>query len=161
MIPSDIYNIRAYRQWDFRPIVDHMREDDVREVWATAHMTPAEGVAQSVLMSRDVKVGCVHAKPVCIFGVSPSYDTTALSRKGSPWLLGTDEMEQHALPFLYHSRDVVASMLQEYDYLENYVDARNEKSIKWLSWLGFDIAKEATPWGVEQLPFFHFEMQLL
>jgi hypothetical protein len=49
-------------------------------------------------------------------------------------------------------------MLEQHSFLENWVDARNVTSIKWLKWCGFDFDDPA-PFGVEQLMFHRFEMR--
>jgi hypothetical protein len=50
-------------------------------------------------------------------------------------------------------------MLDLYPHLENYVDVRNELSIKWLRWLGFQFDPQPIPYGVWEMPFFRFRME--
>ena len=74
-------------------------------------------------------------------------------------MLGTDLVEKHSKAFLRRNKAYLSEMAQGFDTLENYVDARNEVSKKWLEWLGFEIG-EPEPMGVLGLPFHKFEMRV-
>lgn len=159
-VGSENYNIRAYYDWDLEPLASNMRQEDRDELWAGFHLEPEKAIEISttgVMLRHITKVGCYQFKPVCIFGVSETPGSTALHRCGTPWMLGTTELEDHAFVFLKYSRKFIENMVDSFDWLENYVDARNLKSIEWLKWLGFDI-EDAKPWGVEGLPFHRFTM---
>jgi hypothetical protein len=52
---------------------------------------------------------------------------------------------------------MLARMRAAYPQLENHVDARNRRALRWLGWLGFTIEAPA-PWGVEGRPFHRFWM---
>lgn len=96
------------------------------------------------------------SRPVCMFGVTP---IDILGGVGSPWLLGTDEVKKYANTFLRLNKSYVAKMLELFPYLQNYVDTRNEISIRWLKWLGFKFGPEPIPYGIWNLPFFRFSMR--
>ena len=132
----------------------NMREADRDEVWAAAHVTPKQAVRHSLLGSRDSQAGLVDGRTVCLFGVGSS---TALGY-GVPWMLATDELERHQVAFLRRCRGAVEEMRRDYVMLRNWVDARNEKAIKWLGWLGFEV-HDPEPFGIDQLPFHMFEMR--
>ena len=137
-----------------RFIAEHMRAPDRAEVWATAHLTPAEGVAEALRTSRDTFVGVADGVPFTVFGVMPF---SLLSDTGAPWLLGTDELPRHARAFLRANKAWVGAMLQKYRTLTNYADARNATAIRWLQWLGFTILP-AIPFGLDGLPFHPFHL---
>lgn len=87
-----------------------------------------------------------------VFGiVRPSL----LSTKGLVWLIGAPEVEDAGLAILKVSRRFVREMAKGFDFIENWVDARNTVSINWLRWCGFTV-EEPKPYGVAQLPFHHF-----
>ncbi len=50
-------------------------------------------------------------------------------------------------------------MLDLFPHLQNYVDARNEISIRWLKWLGFRFDPKPVPYGIWGLPFLRFQME--
>ena len=94
-------------------------------------------------------------KPVGMFGVTP---LSVIGRHGSPWLLGTDELANHSRSFLKGCIKHFPEVTKGFDFLENYVDARNEVSIRWLKWLGF-VIMEPEPYGPFKLPFHRFYME--
>lgn len=136
-------------------VAERMRQEDIDEVWAASHQTPFEGLARSVLVSRDTSAGLVNGRAVCMFGVA---SLMLLSDAGYPWLLGTTELPRHARKFLRESVGALAKMKRDYAVLSNFVDARNTLSIRWLRWLGFEI-KEPIPFGPDRMLFHPFEMR--
>lgn len=105
---------------------------------------------------EDTRIGKVNGSPVAVIGVSPN---SIITGGGTIWMLGTDGLKDAKLAVLRHSRAWTQSMLQKYGELSNYVDARNEVSIRWLKWLGFTV-DEAKPYGKSQLPFHRFHMRV-
>ena len=136
-------------------IARNIRPPDVREVWASCMRRPLEALQAGLQMSELARVGMVHGKPVCAWGVVRE---SLLFNSGIPWMLGTKELENHAVKFLRNSKPELMKIFENYDLLENYVDARNTLSIRWLKWLGFKF-DEAKPYGVFGLPFHRFSME--
>lgn len=136
-------------------VAAHMRDADRAEVWATARLTPAEALAGSIRSTPAPLAGLVDGVPLCVFGIAPR---GLLSGEGVPWLLGTDDIRRHRRQFLPESRLVLGVIARGFDLLVNHVDARNSLSIRWLSWLGFQI-HPAEPFGVDRLPFHRFTME--
>jgi hypothetical protein len=133
----------------------HLRAADVAEVHAASGRTPFDALRVSLRCSTQAWTGLVDGTPACIWGVGPWSLAGGL---GCPWLLGTAQVERHARAFLRRSRHCLGQMLETYDALENFVDARNATSLRWLAWLGFTIAP-ATPHGFLGLPFHRFSMR--
>lgn len=131
-----------------------LRQADVLEVWAAGRRRPLEALLLSAAASRDARAGLADGRVVCMFGVA---DVTFISDYHVPWLLGAEELPQHARAFLRLNREYMAGARILYPVLKNWVDARNAQSIRWLRWLGFTILP-AKPYGVDQLPFHPFEM---
>jgi hypothetical protein len=136
-------------------LAKHMREPDKEEIWAAAHETPENAILCSLGVSRDAKTGFANDRLICMFGVGSEM---ICSTTGIPWLLATDELERCARPFLRRGRKVVGEMMNGYQLLRNYVDARNTAAIRWLGWVGFEILP-SEPFGVDRLPFHPFEMR--
>lgn len=136
-------------------VATRAREDDVRELWAVAHVTPAQAIRQGLALSGEARAALFDGVPACVFGVStlPEFPGYAV-----PWMIGTSVLEQHQTAFLRRCRPVVQEWEARYDRLVNWVDARNAIAIRWLRWLGFTIG-EAMPYGVEGLPFHPFELR--
>lgn len=132
-----------------------MRWADREEIWAAAHEEPLQAIVQSMAASRDPMTGFVGDHLVCMFGVgSPMICSTV----GVPWMLATDELEQCPRLFLRKSRKAVAEMMNGYQLLRNYVDARNVAAVRWLRWCGFEIAPPES-YGMDGLSFHPFEMR--
>ncbi len=138
------------------PIAAAMRRADRREVWAAARASPTEALTVSLAASKLAWSGTVDGRPVCMFGAA---NPAVPGQPGLPWLLGTDDIDRHALAFLRRNRPMVAAMLAGFGSLANCVDARNTASIRWLGWLGFTI-ESAIPFGPFGLPFHPFHKRL-
>lgn len=134
-----------------------LRDADLREIQATMHGEPADLIRLSIQMSpRFRKTVFADGDIALIFGVGSG---SLLSDTGSPWLLGSELIEQHPKTFLRHSKKFVPKMKRGFRFLENQVAADNRLSIAWLKWLGFTIEKEK-PWGVKNLMFRRFTMEI-
>lgn len=146
------YRVVEAEEKHLRYVAANMRQPDVDEVWAVAHLTPLAALVRSALVSREPMAVLVDGCPVCIFGVSR---LSPFSDVGHPWMLATPEVEQHATALLRGSVAYVRWMREVFPRLDNYVDARNEKAIGWVRWLGFEV-DPPQPFGLDRLPFHRF-----
>jgi hypothetical protein len=137
-------------------IAQRLRQADREEVEATMPGDPVDAVMLSYASSAPCWVGRWDDEPVCVMGVTP---TNLMAGKGSPWMLGTDQLDRHSKALLVASREVLQQMTNAYPDLQNYVYEKNRKSIRWLKWLGFEI-HAAEPFGYKGLPFHRFTMRV-
>lgn len=137
------------------PVAEFLRDSDREEIRASHGADPLTALQLSAANSTLIWGIFVDKDPIGVFGVGAS---SFFSDKGAPWLLATDRLESIGLTFLRQSRGYVQAMLKQHSFLENWVDARNVTSIKWLKWCGFALDDPA-PFGVEGLPFHRFEMR--
>ncbi len=149
-----------YRVIDATPdhvsfVADRMRASDRAEVWAAARLSPYDALRVAVEDSAQAWTGLVGNEPVCLFGAAPG---TLVSGTGVPWLLATNTLEKHGTAFLRRNRDAVKRMTHQFSRLENWVDARNVVSRRWLMWLGFH-CEAAVPYGASGLLFHRFWME--
>ncbi len=133
-------------------VAQNMNTKDAAEVWALAHRTPFEGLR----MSEDYSVNATavlspEGVVLCAMGVA-SY--SLLASVGQPWFLGTCDVPRHAKALLRSSRSWVEHMQNNYDVLENMVDARYAEAVRWVKWLGFTVypSKPIGPDGVQFHP---------
>lgn len=124
------------------PIAASMRAADRREVWASHRDTPYEALSRSLGASEKAWTAIVDDAPAVVWGVARG--GSVFSRKGLPWMLGTDDIAKYWLEFLKQSRPWVDLMREGYELLENYVHGENQLSIKWLRWCGFQVSLEET-----------------
>lgn len=153
---ADKIEIRDVEEGDIAVLVRNMRDHDIQEVNAATHMGIRNAVKTSVDLSSYSKTGLVNDELVCMWGVCP---ISLLSGSGSPWMLGTDLIKKKQRIFLRRSKPWLDDIRKDYRYLENFVDARNTLSIKWLKWLGFEM-DEAEPYGIHGEPFHKFTMEI-
>ena len=110
-----------------------MRAVDQAEVKLMSGHTPMEALAYSVHVSAESVVGYIDDVPACIFGVSGG------GLGASVWMLGTDALARRPLSVARASEEPVMGLLARHGVLSNYVHAENKTTLRWLSWLGFEI----------------------
>ncbi len=135
-------------------VAAHLRAGDRAEVWASGRREPLDAIVRSVALSSHVWAGWIDGEPAAVFGVGPA---SLASGVGVPWLLGAEILDRHPLALMEVSRDWLARVLTIYPHLENHVDARNRRALRWLDWLGFTI-HAPEPHGPFGLPFHRFSM---
>lgn len=151
------YSIRLAELEDVKFLAPRVREDDVKELWAGYHLSPRMALMGSFLVSRDTSFsfsGVADEEVVCMFGVKPP---TLLGRKANPWMIASQSLPFHSKEFLRQSRAIVKIFREEFDYMCNYVDARNTMAVRWLQWVGFTLYYPE-PFGADNLPFHYFDM---
>ena len=134
----------------------NMRQCDQDECRAVSGASAEEALRRGLYESSVCWALTIEGMPFMIGGVAPK---GSLTEGGTPWALGTDvvKTEEGAYALNRIVGDCLNEMLDAYGYLENYVDARNHVSIKWLKRCGFKFGK-AKIYGVEKRPFYRFYM---
>ena len=72
---------------------------------------------------------------------------------------GSTPLESLVIPFRHIKQFIkecpkwVAEMSEGYEYVYNFVDERNWKSLKWLQFLGFEPKEKIGDFGVGKMPF--------
>lgn len=153
---------RRYRLADPTPagvafIAQHLRQGDREEIHAAAGTRDYEAMLRMSLQVSDSALMAVSNDdtPVALMGVST---TSLLSNIGCPWMLATDEASRHRSSLVRGGRAYSAAMLQQYNRLENWVDARNAHAVAWLRHSGY-VLEEPAPYGALQMPFHRFWME--
>lgn len=90
--------------------------------------------------------------PIGIFGVA----THGLPKLGMAWLMGTDGIEREALSIARQTPQFVAEMQTLFPILWADVDARNELSMRWLEWSGFQLTDANPAYGPEERLFIRY-----
>jgi hypothetical protein len=128
---------------------------DRDEIAATGYDTALEGLMVSVEASRDALTLLADGEPVAMAGVS---DWGAISTTGVPWALTSDNIREHALPFLKSAKILADHWLKEYNRLCQVVDERNVDAMRWMEWVGFE--KRGRHFlGPDRMPFAMYEMR--
>ena len=90
--------------------------------------------------------------PMAVFGVAPHL----VPGLGIAWLIGTDGVDKAALSVARQTRRYVEELQSLYPILWANVDARNELSMKWLEWSGFQFSDADPDFGPEGRLFLHY-----
>lgn len=137
-------------------IAKRLRAQDISEIKAATLQDPVDALLMTYNKSPMRKTGSIDGEPVALFGVVKQ--SIIYGGLGNPWLVGTPQLEDHAIAFLRRCKGHVAEMLRVAPVLENYVDTRNLRAMLWLDWLGFEL-DPPQPYGVLQRPFHKFHMR--
>ncbi len=91
-------------------------------------------------------VGKVDDQVACVCGVIlPSL----FSARAYLWMLTTDVADSHTFMLVRHSQMFIQKLLERFEVIAGHTEASQERSIKWLKWLG---AKFGHPQG-RMIPF--------
>lgn len=154
-LTHDIHMRRA-EIGDAALIAENLRECDRLEIEASTPMNPSESIAQSIAASAACWTAVKDGAPIAVLGVTP---ISIMRGIGSPWLIGTMECDRVFVPFVRLTRTYIPIMHSLFPVLENMVDARNVKSIRWLKRLGF-VFGDAVEHSYSGMAFYPFSMRL-
>lgn len=147
---------RRPKQGDLDHILSNIRtadRDECEALFGSGSLRDA--AVRTVANSLDVWVAEVEGEPVAIFGVSGGLT----GRTGYPWMFGTDAVDRNRRSLMRDCRGYIRQMLDVFPMLTNLVDTRNEKYIRWLKRIGFNILPPIAM-GKEGLMFHPFEMEV-
>ncbi len=152
--PRGVWRVERAEAAHIPAIAARMRASDRREVWASHRHTPSEALQNALARSELAWTCLVRGEPALMWGAGDA----GARNTGSPWLLGTADIDQVSREFLRQSRDYVARMHERFPRLENCVHHANRPSIRWLRWCGFTVesANPARVVSIHGEPFFRF-----
>lgn len=136
-------------------IVKYMRKEDKIEIMAYSGFTPKQAVELGVKRSDLISVALINDEPCAIFGLVKG---SLLTETGTPWLLGTDLIDQHKKSFVKHTKLGIEQMLNVCPKLSNYVHCKHIKSIRWLTTMGFQF-RDPEPVGLNKELFVEFFLE--
>lgn len=118
----------------------HMRAADVDEVRAASGHTPLEALVESIKASNgDAWTVRCNGEVLCIGGVMTS---SLLTGRVVPWLLTSNAVDRHMKSFYKVTKNAIQALREQYDHMENVIDARHVVALRWARRLGFEIGKE-------------------
>lgn len=132
-------------------LANNMRATDLQEIGCLSSREPRLTLQMSADMSSRVETCLIDGAVAAVWGIAPweSY--------GVPWMLGTPLINDHPKTLIEESKHQLQLMLSEYDHLRQWVDVRNEASVRWLKRLGFTF-HDAIPYGTSGELFYPFEI---
>src|SRR5690606_15500490 len=120
---------------DAEELAEIMRPDDKAEVTALG-FTPLSALKDSLSRSRYAYAARHDGQLLGIVGVG---DVSVIGNRGCIWLLTSIHAEKMAAKraLVRTAPRVIASFMEEYDVLFNYVDVRYQRALRWLKHIGF------------------------
>lgn len=157
LLSSDTVEFIEYSNDAMEYVAAHLKPADREEVHATVgHRRYADAMRMSAAMAASVRVAIsAYGEPLAVFGVST---VSLIYNTGCPWMLTVNATKKHRRALMTLGQTYTAAMLEQYQTLENHVDARNTESVAWLQRLGFK-ASEPRPFGALSLPFRRFSIE--
>jgi len=149
-----VLTIRQATLEDMEYIINNMYPADIEEVKACG-WSPYEAVTLSVQKSEQVWVASAPEGAVCIWGV----ERTTLIGGALGWLLTSNLIDKYSRPFLRQAKSCIVDLHKQYGYIDNYVDSRHTRALRFLEWLGFEIASKGVYVGTQQVPFYKVCLQ--
>lgn len=150
------YTLRDATLDDAHRMAPLMRQVDIDEIKASHGHEPLEALIKAVQSSDVCRTWLVDGEPACMLGVNRH---TLMGDTAFVWLLGTDKLQQHQIHFLRGCKGEMDHISKGLTRLENWCDARNKVTLRWLKWFGFTI-EEAKPYGIYEMLFHHFYKEI-
>jgi len=152
-------NIRPATASDPKDLAPHLREADLMEIAAASGDTPKTALEKGFRGStlcytvEEGKLG-----PIAMFGVTPDLEVYEKSgvKFGYVWLLGADEVVSSPKEFMRLSREWVTRLFNTFEFLANFVDARNAVHVRWLKSMGFKFTDAHPGYGNDGEVFLEF-----
>ena len=137
---------------DALELAPKMKKEDRAEIIASNNASPLRALVEPFTYDEAKIYSIIGTKDEGVIGMFGSCPTQ-LPEYGVVWLLSSDELYKHTRQFLKECPYWVAQMSQGYEYVYNFVDQRNWKTLKWLQFLGFDVKEKIEQYGHGKLPF--------
>jgi len=119
-----------------------LRDGDRREIEALG-LAPRDGVRLSLARSVWADAYLAHGEVAAIVGVALQ---PLVGGVATTWLLTGRPVDRHAKAFLRLTRARTEAMRAEHGTLVAWVHADYRQAVRWLGWLGFELAP-AQPMG--------------
>ena len=147
--------IRTTELNDIVYLKSRLRQDDIDEMYASNHLTPVEALTYAFYLSKVCLTIVKDGEAVGMFGI---VEDPMDSDRAIIWMLGSNRMNRVARHVIKDAKDYIENFMDSYEVLYNHVDARNQRSIRWLEYLGAEI-DDAVSYGREGLPFHRFQFR--
>lgn len=112
--------------------------------------SPKDALRTGLLGSTLVWTVKIDGRAEAMFGASPISVTNGTGR---PWLLMTDVAASQHTALVRLGRLYTEAMHQHYGLLTNWIHADNDKTIRWLSRLGYAVGAVDVIRGYPMRPF--------
>lgn len=132
-------------------LAEHMRPADVVECAAIGRR-PAPALAAALKSSLWALTAIVDDQPHAMMGVT---SRSMVEGIGVPWMLGTERVYDHSRDLVRYAPAIIAEMHLTFDRLENLVSADNDRALRFLRHVGFEIYDPVIMVGGTAFVHFH------
>lgn len=119
---------------DVKYILDNLREDDIKECFAS-HGENWKEIEFNEIMSSDsyIVIGIdKNDLPVCMGGICEKQNN-----EGVVWFLSTDEIKKHKISMLKELKKEFEKFDENFSITYNFIYKNNFIAKNWLKWIGF------------------------
>ena len=137
---------------DALELAPKMKAEDRAEILASNNASPLRALVEPFTIEDSKIYSIIGTKDegvIGMFGSCPSQ----VPEYGVVWLLSSNDLYKHTRQFLKECPHWVTEMSEGFEYVYNFVDKRNWKTLKWLQFLGFEPKEEIKQYGHGKLPF--------
>lgn len=140
---------------DMHYVVNNARDEDIVEVTASSGGLSVDSMNHALEISSSAYTVYINQSefPVGIMGVA-----TTGENSGSPWFIGTKELEGKDLIIIKSSKRIIEVLSRGYKRLFNLVHCDSAKSIRWITYCGFTL-HDPIKAGISGELFFPFSME--
>lgn len=151
MAKSQILDIIRANDSHVRFMVDNIYPADKIEI-ETHGCTVEEGVKFSYQLAGQSWVAMSEDGPVCMWGLSRS---KSLLGGASAWLITSTLIDKYSRSFIRQAKPYIHDMCATVGYVQNYVDSRHARALRFFEWLGFTVDRDSDMLiGPEKIPFY-------
>jgi hypothetical protein len=143
--------VRKAELKDALELAPKIRKGDRQEIMASDGASPLQALVIPFTQQGKIYsiVGTKSEGVIGMFGSHPSKE----KGYGVVWLLSSEALFKHTKQFIQECPRWINDMSKGYEYVYNFVDERNWKSLKWLQFLGFEPKTKIGDFGIGKMPF--------
>lgn len=138
---------------DIPALAAGMRPWDVRECAAQGY-TPAKALRYSLSGSLMAWTAHLDGTPIAMFGAAA---VSLIDGTGRPWMLGTEAIYRQGRALVRLAPGYVGLMRERFPRMDNLIHRDNERALRLLRRLGFQVEPEARDVGGEPMVRFFLE----
>lgn len=138
---------------DIPALARGMRPWDVRECTVFG-FTPERALRYSLSGSLMAWTARLDGEPIAMFGAA---SVSLIEGTGRPWMLGTEAIYQQGRALIRLAPGYVAMMRERFPRMDNLIHRDNDRALRLLRRLGFQIEPEARDVGGEPMVRFFSE----
>ena len=131
------------------PVATRMRDIDVIECAMMNH-TPKSALRTGLMVSTIAWTVKIDGRAEAMMGAAP---ISVMEGRGRVWLLMTDVAARQSVSLTRLARTYTEAMHRHYRILENLIHADNNRTIRWLTRLGYAVGPVDVIRGYPMRPF--------